>query len=171
MQSEETIIYNLESGDRETELKKTANDILKQLNAKFGNEYIVRANDFGLFDKDWSHEIKIRKGNKIGAEVSFKWENSNPEILTLDVDDSSKMGSWITYGILFPFMIIGAYLAYKDMEPLAFLPGKKIAGGLGGLIALVPALILVFIFKSLLLKNEKEQNAQLVDQVRESVKK
>lgn len=164
------ITYQLEnSGDKETSLKNFANDILNQLTSRFGSEYNVTANEFGTFDKDWSHEIKVRKGNKIGAEVGFKWEKSQPEIIQLEVDESSKMGSQITYGILFPFVIIGAYLGYNDMAPLAFLPGHKIAGGLGGLIAIIPGLIVVSIVKSMLLKKEKEINAQLVKEVRQLV--
>lgn len=160
------ITYQLEnSGDKETSLKNFANDILNQLKSRFGSEYNVTANEFGTFDKDWSHEIKVRKGNKIGAEVGFKWEQSQPDIIQLEVDESSKMGSQITYGILLPFIIIGAYLAYNDMAPLAFLPGHKIAAGLGGLIAIIPGLIIVSIVKSVLLKKEKVLNAQLVQDV------
>lgn len=164
------IIYQLEnSGDKETSLKNLANDILNQLKSRFGSEYNVTANEFGTFDKDWSHEIKVRKGNKIGAEVGFKWEQSQPEIIQLEVDESSKMGSQITYGILLPFVIIGAYLGYNDMAPLAFLPGHKIAGGLGGLIAIIPGLIIVSILKSVLLKKEKELNTQLVQDIKQII--
>ncbi len=166
------IIYQLEnSSDKETALKNTAKDIQAQLKNKFGNEYTVIANEFGTIDKEWSHEIKVRKGNKIGAEVTFKWEKSNPEIMILEVDESSKMGSQITMGIVISFILIGAYLAYNDMAPLAFLPGRKIAAGLGGLIALIPGLIIVSIVKSMLLKDEKALNAQLVNEVRQLISK
>lgn len=168
----EKIIYKLDNhGDKETSLKTTANDVLAKLKNQFGHEYDVTANEFGVFDKDWSHEIKVRKGNKIGAEVGFKWEQSQPEVVTLEVDESSKMGSQITYGILLIFVAVGAYLAYNDMAPLEFLPGKKIAGGLGGLIAIIPGMIVVSIAKSLFLKNEKAQNAQLLNDVRQAVSK
>lgn len=164
------IIYTLDNnGDRETILKNTATELLTKLKSKYGNTYTVSANDFGVFDKDWTHEIKIRKGNKVGAEVTLKWEQVNPTTLTLEVDESSKMGSMITYGTLFPFAAIGAYLAYNDMAPLAFLPGQKVAGGLGGLIALIPGLIVVYILKSVLLKNEKEENQHLVSDVRKTI--
>lgn len=166
------IIYQLENTtDKETSLKNIANDIMAQLKSKYGSEYTVTANEFGLFDKDWSHEIKVRKGNKIGAEVGFKWEESQPEIMTLEVDESSKMGSLITYGILVPFVIIGAYMGYNDIEPLAFLPGQKIAGGLGALIALIPGIIVASIVKSIVLRKEKAQNVQLVNDVRQLIRK
>ncbi|RWW91778.1 hypothetical protein [Flavobacterium cerinum] len=167
MSTETTIVYKLDnSTDTQTALKNVATETLNKLKEKFGNEYIVTAGDLGEVEKNWSHEIKVRKGNKIGAEVTLKWEQSQPEIVTVEVDDSSKMGSWITYGTLLPFVVIGAYLAYNDMAPLAFLPGQKVAAGLGGLIALIPGLIAVSILKTLLLKNEKEQNTQLVNEVR-----
>jgi hypothetical protein len=160
------ITYTLDSnGDRETILKETATALLTKLKNQFGSSHTVTAGDFSLFDKDWTYEIKIRKGDKIGAEVTLKWEQSNPTVLSIDVDESSKMGSMITYGVLLPFVIIGAYLGYNDMEPLAFLPGHKIAGGLGGLIAIIPGAIVVYLLKSMLLKNEKEENKQLVSDV------
>lgn len=165
------MIYQLENSGNEASLKNTANDILNKLKNKFGGEYVVTADDFGLFDKDWSHRIKIRKGNKIGAEVTFKWEKSRPEIVTLEVDESSKMGSWITYGILLPFAFAGAHMGYNDIGPLAFLPGKKIAGALGVLILIIPGFIIASILKRLVLKNEKEQNTQLVNDVRQLIQR
>lgn len=165
------IIYTLDSnGDKETNLKNVATTLMAKLKNQFGSTYTVSAGEFGLFDKDWTHEIKIRKGDKIGAEVTLKWEEAKPTVLTIDVDESSKMGSMITYGVLLPFAIVGAYLGYNDMEPLTFLPGQKIAGGLGGLIALIPGLLIVYILKSLLLKNEKEENKQLVSDVLKACK-
>lgn len=165
------IIYTLDNnGDRETILKNTATGLLAKLKSQFGNAYTVSAGDFGELDKDWTYQIKIREGNKIGAEVTLKWEQTKPTILTLEVDESSKMGSVITYGTLLPFTATGAYLAYNDIEPLAFLPGHKIASGLGGLIALIPGLIVVFILKSILLKNEKEKNRQLVIDITNTIR-
>ena len=164
------ITYKLENtGDRETSLKKAATDIRSQLQSRFGSEYTITADEFGVFDKDWSHEIKVRKGNKVGAEVGFKWEQSQPDVLVMEVDESSKMGSQLTYGISIVLGAVGAYLAYNDMAPLEFLPGKKIAGGLGGLIGVILGLIIASVLKSVLLKNEKEQNAQLVNEVRQIV--
>lgn len=161
--SNNTIVYTLDSnGDRETLLKNKATELLAKLQSKFGNEYTISSDAFGELDKEWTHDIKIRKGSKIGAEVSLKWEQTSPTTLTLEVDESSKLGSMITLGILLPFAVIGAYLAYNDIAPLAFLPGQKIAAGLGGLIAMVPGLIVVVLLKSILLKNVKEENKQLL---------
>lgn len=157
------IIYTLENnGDKETNLKNVATTLMAKLNTQFGNSHTVSADEFGLFDKDWTHEIKIRKGDKIGAAVTLKWEQTKPSVLSIDVDESSKLGWIITLSVLIPFGIIGAYLAYNDIEPLAFLPGYKIAAGLGGLIALIPGSIVVYLLKSMLLKKEKEENKQLV---------
>lgn len=166
MSIDKTIIYKLEGHTtRETALKNMANDTLAKLKTRFGNEYAVTADAFGELGKDWSHEIKIRKGNKIGAAVTLKWEKSQPETVALEVDNSSKMGSQITYGTLLVFIAVGAYLGYNNMAPLEFLPGKKIAGGLGGLLFMIPGLILVAVLKSVLLKKEKAQNAQLVNEI------
>lgn len=160
------IMYTLKSGDdKETILKNTSSDLMAKLQNQFGSSYSVTADDFGLFDKDWTHTIKIRKGNKIGAEVVLKWEKTNPSALLAEVDESSKMGSIIIYGGLILFMIIGAYMGGNHIEPLAFLPGYKIAAGLGGLIGLIPGAIIAFLLKSILLKNEKEENRQLVSKV------
>lgn len=160
------IIYPLESsGNKEAILKNTANDVMAKLQNRFGSSYSVTADDFGVFDKDWTHRIKIRKGDKIGAEVVFKWEKSNPSSILVEVDESSKMGSMITYGSLLIFMGIGAYMGYADVEPLAFLPGSKIAAGLGGLIGAIPGAIVGYLLKSALMKNEKEENKQLVNDV------
>lgn len=170
MNTETTITYKLDNGlDKQTALKNIATDILAKLKTKFGNEYVVTANDIAELDKDWAHDIKVRKGNKIGAEVSFKWEKTNADIVTLEVENSSKLGSKITYITLFVFLMAGAYMGYNDITPLAFLPGQKIAAGLGGLIMLIPGLIVVSILKSILMKNEKEENKTLVNEVRQVI--
>ncbi len=149
-----------------TALKNIADDTLATLKTKFGNEYDVIAGNFPDVDKDWTHDIKVRKGNKIGAEVTIKWQKTNAKVVTLDVTDSSKLGNQITFITLIIFLAVGGYMGYNGIEPLAFLPGKKIAGGLGGLIALIPGFIIVAILKSILLKNEKALNAKLVNEVR-----
>ena len=99
----------------------------------------------------------------------MKWEQSQPEIVTVEVDDSSKMGSWIMYGSMLSFSVVGAYLGYNNMAPLDFLPGKKLAAFLGVLIFLILGGIVAAILKGMLLKNEKEQNTQLVSEVRQLI--
>jgi hypothetical protein len=170
MSTETTIVYKLDNtADTQTALKNVAAETLAKLKAKFGNEYIVTAGDLGEVEKNWSHDIKVRKGNKIGAEVTLKWEQSQPEIVTVEVDDSSKMGSWIMYGSMLSFSVVGAYLGYNNMAPLDFLPGKKLAAFLGVLIFLILGGIVAAILKGMLLKNEKEQNTQLVNEVRQLI--
>lgn len=160
------IIYTLSNnGNTEAILKNEASALMTKLKNKFGSSYTVTAGEFGLFDKDWTHEIKIRKGNKIGAEVTLKWDKTKPEVLSVEVDESSKMGSIITYGVLIFFIAIGAYMGGNHIEPLAFLPGYKMASGLGALIGLIPGGIVAYLLKSILLKNEKEENKQLVTNV------
>ncbi|GAA5082590.1 hypothetical protein GCM10023210_00100 [Chryseobacterium ginsengisoli] len=111
------IIYSLENnGDKETILKNEASNLMTKLKNQFGSSYSVTADEFGLFDKDWTHTIKIRKGNKIGAEVILKWEKTQPEVLSVEVDESSKMGSIIIYGISILFMTIGAYMGGNHLS-------------------------------------------------------
>ncbi len=163
---EKQIVYTLEgSGTREANLKNEATNLLAKLKNQFGSTHSVTAGEFGVLDKDWSHEIKIRKGDKVGAAVTLKWAKSNPTVLSIDVDESSKMGSRILYGGLFSFMGIGAYMGYNHIEPFAFLPGQKIATALAALIMAIPGIIVVYILKSMLMKNEKEENKQLVASV------
>lgn len=165
------IIYTLENnGDRETILKNEASNVMTKLKNQFGSSYSVTEDEFGLVDKDWTHRIKIRKGNKIGAEVTLKWEKTKPEVLSVEVDESSKMGSIITYGGMLLFMTAGAYMVGNHIEPLAFLPGTKIAAGLGGVIGLIPGFIIASLLKSVLLKNEKKENKQLVINVIDACK-
>lgn len=167
----DTIVYKLDNSvNTEVALQNTANDVLVKLKSKFEGEYTIKANEFGAKEKDWTHEIKVRKGNKIGAEVSFKWEQSKPEIVSAEVSESSKLGSQIALFTLGIFFFGGALLAFNKVEPLAFLPGYKIAAVLGGFICLIPGLIVFMILKSVLLKNEKEQNNTLVQEVRELIK-
>lgn len=170
MESGQPLIYKLENtGNNETALVKTVNDFTAKLQRQFGAAYTVSSGTFTAPEKDWTHEITIRQGNKIGASVDFKWEKSSPDVVKIDVDESSKLGSAITYGVLVPFLLVGAYLAYNDMEPLAFLPGKKIAGGLGGLIAAIPGIIVVVLLRKMLLKNVKGQNDRLIAEVRQAL--
>ncbi|MBD3583508.1 hypothetical protein [Flavobacterium selenitireducens] len=162
------ILYKIdENASVNTTLRQSATAIQSKLQTRFGSSYAVSAGDFTEAGNDWSHEIKIRQGSKIGAEVGLRWEKAIPDVLKLEVDESSKMGNRITYSVLFVFLAVGAYMGYNDIEPLAFLPGRKIASGLGALIALVPAIVLISILKSALLKGEKEQNAKLVREVRQ----
>lgn len=168
----EEIIYPLEDiYNKETSLKNIANQVLTILQNKFGSEYTVTASSFGPIEKDWTHQIKVRKGNKIGAEVEFKWEKSKPEVVKLEVTESSKLGSQVMLSTLAIFVITGALMGFNKIAPLAFLPGYKIAAILGGFIFLIPALIIATILKSILLKGEKAQNAQLVNEVTQLVRK
>lgn len=166
----ENIIYKIDSNaNRNTALQQASNHIKATLQSKFGSSYVISADAFIDADKNWSHEIQVRQGNKIGAAVGLKWEKSNPNVVLLDASESSKIGNIITISVLLLFLVIGGYMGYNKIEPFAFLPGYRIAAGLGGLFALIPGIILVFILKSILLKGEKEQNAQLVNEVRQVI--
>ncbi|MEY4925650.1 MAG: hypothetical protein RI894_86 [Bacteroidota bacterium] len=164
---EQTIVYNLVKNENiETVLKDTINTITTKLNQRFGSEYSVQTDDFTAPDDEWSHEIKIRKGSKIGASVDLKWEKTAPHILKLEVDESSKVGSALTLGIVTPFLLLGGFLGYNHIAPLDFLPGYRIAAILGVFTMVVPAYLLVFLLKKLLLNNETAENDTLVNEVR-----
>ena len=163
---DEKIIYKLDKGNDNIEmvLQEATNSLISKLKKEIGEEYKISSDEFESPDKDWSHEIKIRKGNKIGADIGLRWENKST--LEIDINKSSKIGSIITYGVSIPLMVIGAYMGYNNIAPLAFLPGSKIAAGLGGLISLIPSFIIINILKSLLLKEVKEEANQLVINIR-----
>lgn len=171
MNIENTVIYELENGSAEDALKNTANGILEVLKNKYGKEYAVTADDFIEIGKTWTHEVKVRKGNKVGAAVSFKWENTQASVVALTVDNSSKLSAQITYITLLIFVAVGAYMGYNKIFPMHFLPGFKIAAGLGGLLFMIPGLIIVSVLKSLFLKKEKEENAKLVEEIITLIKK
>lgn len=167
MPIESTIIYQINTSiNREIALKNIATETLEKLQEKFANEYEIIPSEMAEVEKDWAHDISIRKGKKIGAEVSLKWEKGNGEIVSVEVDESSKLGNQITYITLLVFILTGAYLAYNDMPPLEFLPGRRMAAGLGGLIFIIPAIPVLMILKSVFLKKEKEINAALVNEVK-----
>ena len=167
------VIYRLEvrAGDKiDSILKSKLEEVVAKLHKKFGGEYELTSDDFDEADEDWSHEIKIRKGNKIGVEVDLKWEKSNPNLLSLEVDEGSKLGNRILYGCLIGFSILCAVMASNDIPPLAFLPGSyKLATGLGGVIGLIPGGILGFGLKSYFLKDEKAANEALLAAVLEEL--
>lgn len=168
---ENKIVCNLaDTGGGAAALQQKANEVKAKLASRFSNAYDISADDFKAPEKDWSHEIKLRKGDKIGASVDMKWEKSTPDTLVLEVSESSKLGSTITIGVLVPALLIGAYMGYNDIEPFDMLPGKRIAAVLAGLFMLIPGLIVVAILKSIMLKSAKDENAQLVREVTETVR-
>ncbi|PHK28913.1 hypothetical protein VF13_40440 [Nostoc linckia z16] len=162
--------YNLDiSGQANTELAlmETVAAIKEKLTTRFGNSFEMTEDPIASPEKTWTHEIKIRKGNKIGVAVEFKWESTAPSALHLDASVSSKLGSMISYGVVIGFLMLGAYLAYNDMAPLEFLPGKKIAGGLGGLLFMIPGAIVAYILKKVILKDAQAENAVLLKEVKQ----
>ncbi|WP_159025818.1 hypothetical protein [Aquimarina sp. Aq78] len=143
------------------EIKKFISGLGAKLNNDFGNEYIVSLGKDTEIEDDWSYDIKIRKGNKIGASLSLNWKKQHFNDLNIEVSESTKIGGFLMYGIVFPFMFVGAYMGANRIAPLDFLPGYKLAGALGGVIAFVPGMILMTLIKSIILKKYKEENETL----------
>jgi hypothetical protein len=123
------MIINVEisAGANNTEtLKKAANDLINKLTSKFGNLYSISTEEnTASTDQEWSQEIKIRKGAKVGATIRLKWEATSASVIKAEVDTDSKLGSIILYGVQIPFLIIGAYMGYHHIAPLDFLPVEK----------------------------------------------
>jgi len=168
--SEGKIIRKLPANSNKSK-EETLHEFLENLdnllNENFGGNYVISNDSFKAPEKEWSHAIKIRKGNKVGVQLDFNWNKTSPDDLEIEITKSSKMGSQITYSIFIIFILIGAYMGAKDIEPLAFLPGYKVAAGLGGLIALIPGAIVIFFIKKIVLT--KEDNNESYDLVRRSI--
>jgi hypothetical protein len=154
----------------EAAIQETVNQLIQHLKEIFGQSYEISYDKIEEIEKDWSYEIRIRQGNKIGAAVDIKWPEDNPSVLEIEVDESSKLGMMILTGSGVSFMVIAVLMAINDIAPLAFLPGRRIAALLGGLIGLVLGMIIGLILKSLLLKGEKETNNKLTADVLAAVK-
>jgi hypothetical protein len=142
------------------------------LKEKFSGNYEITHKSFEAPTDDWSQDIKIRKGNKIGAAVDLKWYKKMPHDLEIEVSSSSKTGSIITYPIAIAFILIGAYMGYNHIGPFDGLPGKKIAGAIAGLLMLIPGSILIFILQKMLIsKDEREQSQKLIAEINDFIKK
>ncbi|UII77383.1 hypothetical protein LV716_06320 [Flagellimonas sp. HMM57] len=168
----ETITYNLtrnEGEDIEIVLKNTCTEIIAKLKNEFGEAYEISFSDIEPPKEDWSHEIKIRKGAKIGARLDLKWKKESPAIVEMNVEESSKIGNILIYVVLIPISLICAYMGLNNIEPLAFLPGRKLAAALGGIVGLIPGGLLIYFFKSIFLKQEKKENDQLILDIRKVI--
>ena len=169
---DEPIIYRIQHNANDPvdiALQKTGNEVMDKVKAAFEGRYVITTDGFSDAGDDWKYRIKIRQGNKIGAEVELKWEKTTSGFVTVAVDESSKLGTIITLGIAVPIGLVCAYMGSNHIAPLDFLPGRKIAAGLGGLIGLIPAGILIYIVKLVVFKNEKEANKQLVAEVKKVI--
>ncbi|WP_109097941.1 hypothetical protein [Aquimarina sp. AU58] len=162
------MVYKLNTEDvnaAKEEIKEFVSGLAAKLDNDFGNEYIISLGKDTEIEDDWSYDIKIRKGNKIGASLSLNWKKQHFRDLNIEVSESTKIGSFLMYGIAFPFMFIGAYMGANHIAPLDFLPGYKLAGALGGIIAFIPGIILTTLIKSIILKKYKEENVSLMKKV------
>ncbi|EZH72613.1 hypothetical protein ATO12_20980 [Aquimarina atlantica] len=159
------MVYKLNAEDvnaAKEEIKEYVSGLAARLDNDFGDEYIVSLGKDTEIEDDWSYDIKIRKGNKVGASLSLHWKKQHFNDLNIEVSESTKIGSFLMYVIVFPFMLIGAYMGANHIAPLDFLPGYKLAGALGGVIALIPGIILTTLIKSVILRKYKEENASLM---------
>lgn len=168
------MIYNLSASneiDAIQEVEKLTISLRARLMEAFQLTYLVHSQEIEKPDDNgnWSNEIKIRKGNKIGVSISLNWKKSTYKQVEIVITESTKLGSYLLYGIGFPFMFIGAYMGANNIAPLDFLPGYKLAAGLGGAIAFIPGVIIATIIKGIILKKSKEENHQLQNQVTEIV--
>lgn len=167
------MIINVEANagaDNTETLKQATNSLITKLFSKVGNHYSISAEENAdPADKEWSQEIKVRKGAKVGAAISLKWEATSVSVIKAEVDTDSKLGSIILYSVQIPFLIIGAYMGYNHIAPLDFLPGRKLAAGLGGVLALIPGAIVVYLLNKMLLKDAKAENERLLEAIRNTI--
>ena len=171
--NDEKIIHSLlinENNNVEEVLHTTANKILNKLKNEFGDRYEILSKKLGSPDEKWSHDIKLRKGNKVGARLELNWENDSPTKFEIEIDESSILGSIITYSSLLTCLFLGAYLGRHNIWPLAFLPGGRISALLGILIAFVPGAIFMYILKGMIVKKEyREESIKLTDDIRKII--
>ncbi|AUP78540.1 hypothetical protein [Flavivirga eckloniae] len=169
------IIYSLEhseNSDIESIIEKNSTILINKIEQRFHNGYEIKYSEPKVPEKDWSHEIKIRKGNKIGVLIGLKWEKDTPYTFGIEITESSITGNMLTYGIIIPISLVGAYMGVNDIEPLTFLPGnRKLAAGLGGLIGLIPGGIMVYVIKSIFMKKEKKESSELIREIIEVISK
>jgi hypothetical protein len=160
------IILNTDNLD--AELESIVAKLKSDLTPHFGGEYEISSDSLTLIEenKTWSHSINIRKGMTIGASVDLNWEAEKPNELIMSVEESTKLGNTILSGSFVSFFSIGVILGYFNIAPFDFLPGKKLAGFLAGLIMLIPGIIIAFTLKNLLLKKFKNDNLELQNSVR-----
>lgn len=151
----------------ELALMEAASEVRAKIEERFGKDFEIAEGPIASPEKRWTHEIKIRRGNKIGAAIEFTWHHNAPSVLHLDAVGASKLGSVITYVVVTAFSVAGMFLAYNDIAPLAFLPGKKLAGGLGGALFMLPGAIGAYFLKQLALKGVRSENEQLLEEVRD----
>ena len=149
----------------ELALMEAASEIKEGLGKRFGNDYDITEGPIARPETTWSHEIKIRKGNKIGAVVTLRWHNHTPAVIQLNAANSSKLGSLLSYVVIIGSSILGAVLAYNNVAPLGFLPGKTIAAGLGALLFLMPGVAITYISKKIIFKDVKKENEALLEEV------
>lgn len=167
MQTETNVIYPLDNTlDTENALKNITSEILTKLENRFGHEYEIKSTELEASATEWMHEITIRKGNKIGVELTLTWNKKSGESVIISVDESAKLGSQITKIVLYGFILVGAYMGYENIPPFDFLPGRKIAAAVAGLICAIPALIVIAILKNILFKEEKAINTELANEVK-----
>ncbi len=163
-------LQSAEGRNLEPSLTAALSEIRSRIQSKFG-QYELSEDAYKAPEKDqWTHEFKIRSGNKIGASIDLKWQKSYGNEIRIEVSQSSKLGNTITYTVLGTFLVVGGIMGFEHVAPLDFLPGKKIAGVLGGLLAMIPGLIVMAIVKKIALSDAKPANTALEAEVNEFVK-
>ena len=164
MELNENLIYSLDStstSDVASLLSHSVDSITKLLKDNLNNDYEIISGKVDQPGDSWTHTVKVRKGNSVGVAVELSWTNNNPGQLQVSVEESSKLGNIILWGAVVPFAAAGFYMGVEDIEPLAFLPGEKIAAALGALMGMTAGAIIGTIIKSLVIKkaDQKESDA------------
>jgi hypothetical protein len=134
--------------------------------AHFQPPYEVSVDEATMNGGDWRQNVTVRRGTGVGAEVAVTWSKVTSRVVKLDVRQNSKLDTYVFLGVGLPFILVGACMAYFHVPPLHFLPGRKLATGLGGFIGLVASWPLIAVLQSILGREEKNENERLVATLR-----
>lgn len=151
-----------EDGSYERQLPQISEDLLAAVREKFTGDHKIKISDPDEDAEDeWNRVISVSQGAKIGASLDLRWDARKPDRVKAEIDEKTRFGTIVYAVFVVPLFFLGAYMGAEDIDPLAFLPGYKIAAALGGIILAIPGAIVGAIVKPLLMRKEAPANKQM----------
>ena len=147
------------------ELRELFDKLERTVNERFGDHYEIKAGDESQSDGEWSRQLKIRQGFKIGSSIELKADLENDKEGTVMVDESSKLENWLYAGILLPSVLFGIHATRQDIGFFAFFPGKKLGAILGGLLMVIPGAMLALAVKKIVMRSVEPKIEKLIEKV------